>query len=64
LPKRDTYSEPDSHSQHNANTDGDSNLYSDCNAKRYTKANSNAQDSSDTKATSYAARLKCHQLRT
>ena len=53
----------DSYAQHNANTDGDSNSHPDGDAKRYTKANSNAEDSSDTKATSYAARLKCNQVR-
>ena len=74
LPERDTYTEPDSYTysqpnshadsyaQHNADTDGDSNFYSDRNAKRYAKANSNAQDSSDTKTAPYASRLKCDQV--
>jgi len=64
LPKRDpyTYTKPNSNAngiaKHNADTYGDSKFYSDRNTKRYTKANSNAQDSSDTKTAPYTSGLK------
>jgi hypothetical protein len=63
LPKRVTYSEPNSdtyrYTQHNANTNtfGHANAQSDRHAKRNTTANSNTQDSSNTKTASDAARL-------
>ena len=62
MPKRDAYPKPNSHTYsyawHNTDTDTDFNSQPDRHTKRYAKANSNTQDSSDTKVASYSAGLK------